>query len=124
MSFVTPLCINRSSPSLLKRSPSSPAKKSGLGSGRPKNCVGFDLRRTKVFEYDASEEVDKSSSPLSSGDEGVEEEEVEDDDDDEEEEDDEEGHEGDYFGFTPSLILSPDRKNISNIAEEDESLIS
>lgn len=119
MSFVTPLCINRSTPSppnQVKRSPSSPAKKSGLGSGRPKNCVGFDLRRTKVFEYDASEELDKSSSPQSSGDEGVEEEEVEDDD--------EEGHEDDYYGLPPSSSLSPDRKNIPNIAEEDEAFIS
>ncbi|KAF9302723.1 hypothetical protein BGZ74_004936 [Mortierella antarctica] len=118
MSIVTP-CINRltpSPPNQIRRSPSSPAKKSGLGSGRPKNCVGFDLHRTKVFEYDASEELDKSSSPQSSGDEGVEEEEVEDDD--------EEGHEDDYYGLPPSSSLSPDRKSIPNIAEEDETLIS
>ncbi|KAG0082590.1 hypothetical protein BGZ93_002355 [Podila epicladia] len=117
MSFVTP-CISRPTPSppnQIRRSPSSPIKKS-LGSGRSKNCVGFDLRRTKVFEYDASEELDKSSSPQSSGDEGVEEEEVEDDD--------EEGHEDDYYGLPPSSSLSPDRKSIPNIAEEDENLIS
>ncbi|KAG0029931.1 hypothetical protein BGZ81_003273 [Podila clonocystis] len=118
MSLVTP-CISRltpSPPNQIKRSPSSPAKKSGLGSGRPKNCVGFDLRRTKVFEYDASKELDKSSSPQSSGDEGVEEEEVEDDDED--------GHEDDYYGLPPSSSLSPDRKSIPNIAEEDETMIS
>ncbi|KAG0335302.1 hypothetical protein BG004_008500 [Podila humilis] len=100
---------------LIKRCPSSPAKKSGglidlslnnagmndssssnnnnsnnsatTNSRRSKNCVGFDMRRTKVFEYDANAELDKSlslsssssssSSPPSSGDE---EEEIEEDD--------------------------------------------
>ncbi|KAF9405758.1 hypothetical protein BGZ94_003387 [Podila epigama] len=75
----------------IQRSPSSPARTGGLCSGtgsgqtRKKNCVGFDLRRTKIFEYDASEEVDKAlSSSGSSGDEGVGEEEGEDEDEDEE----------------------------------------
>ncbi|KAG0350372.1 hypothetical protein BGZ54_003872 [Gamsiella multidivaricata] len=48
----------------LKRCPSSPVK--SATARKPRRCVGFDLRRTKVFEYEAGEEVclSRPSSPV------------------------------------------------------------